>query len=302
MVVAQTDAGELMGRVYGHVLDRLDQTDLFLYEVDVGEEHQRKGAGRAMLEFLTELCRARGYGEWFVLTEVSNAAGNGLYRSADAITEGSPANVYVRSTRIRLPDAQPAAAATSEASTANFNVPQVQDAEPVPSAVEDRTQTPTNKRPRADVMNRIALPVSTLGGVGNLPGAPGTWASLVALPFAWLLLRYGGQPLLLECAALATAIGIWMTDIAAKQLKEPDPSQCVIDELAGQWLTCAFAPLSLVGFLLAFVLFRLFDIVKPWPASAAERLPGGLGIMADDIVAGLMGGAIIAAVYAAGLI
>lgn len=99
MVVAETGAGELMGRIYGHELRRLDQTDLILYEVDVEEHHQRKGAARAMLEFMTDLCRERRYGEWFVLTELSNAAGNAAYRSAGAITEGSPANIYVRKTR-----------------------------------------------------------------------------------------------------------------------------------------------------------------------------------------------------------
>jgi ribosomal protein S18 acetylase RimI-like enzyme len=99
MVVAETDEGELMARVYGHELRRLDQTDLFLYEVDTAETHRHKGAGRAMLDFITAFCRSRGYGEWFVLTECSNQAGNALYRSAGATTEGSPANVYARHTK-----------------------------------------------------------------------------------------------------------------------------------------------------------------------------------------------------------
>jgi phosphatidylglycerophosphatase A len=85
-----------------------------------------------------------------------------------------------------------------------------------------------------------------------------------------------------------------------------DPSECVIDELAGQWLACAFALLSFGGLLpanhlslpafgLAFVLFRLFDIWKPWPVSWAENsLKGGLGVMMDDIVAGLMAGVLVA--------
>jgi GNAT superfamily N-acetyltransferase len=94
MVVAETEEGELMARVYGYELRRLDQTDLFLYEVDTAERHQRKGAGRGILDFISALCKARGYGEWFVLTECSNAAGNALYRSAGGVVEGSPANVY----------------------------------------------------------------------------------------------------------------------------------------------------------------------------------------------------------------
>jgi ribosomal protein S18 acetylase RimI-like enzyme len=99
MVVAETRDGELMARVYGHELRRLDQTDLFLYEVDTVEKHQRKGAGRAVLDFISELCKSRGYGEWFVLTECSNEAGNALYRAAGGKTEGSPANIYAMSTK-----------------------------------------------------------------------------------------------------------------------------------------------------------------------------------------------------------
>jgi len=101
MVVAETDEGELMARIYGHELRRLDQTDLFLYEVDTAERFQRNGAGRAILEFVTELCLSRRYGEWFVATECSNEAGNGLYRSVGAIAEGSPANIYARRTKTR---------------------------------------------------------------------------------------------------------------------------------------------------------------------------------------------------------
>jgi GNAT superfamily N-acetyltransferase len=99
MVVAETDKGELMARVYGHELRRLGQTDLFLYEVDTADHHRRKGAGRAMLDFVSALCRSRSYGEWFVPTECDNEAGNALYRSAGAITEGSPANIYVVRTK-----------------------------------------------------------------------------------------------------------------------------------------------------------------------------------------------------------
>ena len=76
----------------------------------------------------------------------------------------------------------------------------------------------------------------------------------------------------------------------------------MIDEVAGQFLACAFAPLSLAGFALVFLLFRLFDISKLWPISAAERLRGGLGIVADDLVAGLMAGLIVAVFASTGFI
>ena len=95
MVVALDDHGEVMGRIYGHVLHRFEATDLLMYEVDVDEPHQRKGAGRAMIEFLKSLCAERGWREMWVLTETGNAAGNALYRSAGGTLEGSPANMYV---------------------------------------------------------------------------------------------------------------------------------------------------------------------------------------------------------------
>jgi phosphatidylglycerophosphatase A len=139
--------------------------------------------------------------------------------------------------------------------------------------------------------------IATLFGVGRFPFAPGTAASIVALPFAWLIATAGGtygRFWLLFAGLLVNAIGVWACELYSNETKVKDPSECVIDEVAGQWIACAFAPTTLLAYAIAFVLFRLFDILKPWPASAAERLPGGLGIMADDFVAGLMAGAIIA--------
>ncbi len=98
MVVALEDGGDVMGRVHGHVLHRFDATDFLIYEVDAVEAHQRKGVGRAMLEFLKRLAEERGWREMWVLTEVDNAAGNALYASAGGTLEGSPANMYVFAT------------------------------------------------------------------------------------------------------------------------------------------------------------------------------------------------------------
>lgn len=142
-------------------------------------------------------------------------------------------------------------------------------------------------------MNRASTLIATLGGVGFAPLAPGTVASSAALPFAWLLMLYAGSAGLIIATIGVSALGLWACDSHSHAAGEIDPSECVIDELAGQWLACAFAPLSLGGFLLAFVLFRIFDILKPWPASSAERLHGGAGIMADDLVAGLMAGILV---------
>lgn len=95
MVVAMTDDNDIMGRIYGNVLHRYEATDLLLYEVDVLEAHQRKGVGRAMLEYLKTYCTERGYGEMWVLTDPDNDAGNALYKSAGGNLENSPTNMYV---------------------------------------------------------------------------------------------------------------------------------------------------------------------------------------------------------------
>jgi phosphatidylglycerophosphatase A len=148
------------------------------------------------------------------------------------------------------------------------------------------------------VSNRQAYTgIATVFGIGRLPFAPGTAASIVALPFAWVIATAGGswgRFWLLMAAIFVNALGCWACELYAHDVQKKDPSECVIDEVAGQWLACAFAPTSLYAYAVAFLLFRVFDIVKPWPASAAERLPGGIGIMADDVVAGLMAGVVIA--------
>lgn len=143
---------------------------------------------------------------------------------------------------------------------------------------------------------------ATLFGIGFAPFAPGTWGSLAALPVAWVLMAGGGMQLLGAAIAAAIAIGIWSCDVYVNETGKSDPGECVIDELAGQWIACMAAPLSLPGFALAFAAFRLFDIWKPWPISAAEEARGGLGVMADDLVAGLFAAILVAALQAAGLI
>lgn len=148
----------------------------------------------------------------------------------------------------------------------------------------------------------IATLLATFFGAGRAPFAPGTVASAVALPFAWLILWKFGPIALLAASVVAYAVGVWATDDYAKRAGKEDPSECVIDEVAGQWLACAAAPLSPLGFGVAFVLFRFFDITKLWPVSLGEKLPGGWGIMTDDMVAGALSAAIIAALRWQGLV
>jgi len=131
-------------------------------------------------------------------------------------------------------------------------------------------------------------------GSGWLPKAPGTWGSLAALVPAWVILSWGGVAALLMASLIVLVIGCYVCAIVLPTLKDKDPGWIVIDEWAGQWL-CLALLVPLIGdgpeaFLIAFAAFRLFDIVKPWPISLAERIgPSWWSIMADDVVAGLMG-------------
>jgi phosphatidylglycerophosphatase A len=143
-------------------------------------------------------------------------------------------------------------------------------------------------------MLRIATQIATVFGVGRAPTAPGTAGSVVALPFAWIIAMAGGRFLLMFAAIVVLGVGAWACELYARANGREDPSECVIDEVAGQWIICAFAPLSILAYFLAFILFRLFDILKPWPIRTVERtVPGGLGIMVDDVVAALMGSVVL---------
>ena len=119
-----------------------------------------------------------------------------------------------------------------------------------------------------------------------LPIAPGSWGSLVALPLAWVIAVFWGIVGLGIAAAIAFLLGWWAAATIARASAVEDPGAIVIDEVAGQWLVLVAVPPALLPYALAFLLFRIFDIWKPWPARWAEqRVRGGLGIMLDDVVA-----------------
>jgi phosphatidylglycerophosphatase A len=144
---------------------------------------------------------------------------------------------------------------------------------------------------------RASAVVSTVFGIGYFPQAQGTIMSAIALPLGILIAMYGGGAMgLIGATLIVLVIGILACADYARETGNPDPSECVIDELAGQWLASAFVAfgtVSLPAFILSFLLFRLFDIWKPWPVYLAEtKLHGGLAVMMDDIVAGLMAGAL----------
>jgi len=142
----------------------------------------------------------------------------------------------------------------------------------------------------------LALPIATWFGCGYSPVAPGTAGSAGALLTAFLLVNsLGLRPW--HFAVLAAALagpGIWAADRIAREAGRKDPPRVVVDEALGQWVTIAgAASLNWKSWLAAFVLFRLFDIWKPVPARQLESLPGGLGIVADDLAAGLYGALVL---------
>lgn len=136
--------------------------------------------------------------------------------------------------------------------------------------------------------------VATLGGIGRLRPAPGTWGSAAVLPA--VLLGPAGALLL---AVVATVAG-WLAVRALPQDGDQDPGWIVVDEAAGMLLALAALPAGAgwAGVALAFLLFRAFDILKPWPVSWADRQEGATGVMLDDILAGAMAAALLLALHA----
>jgi phosphatidylglycerophosphatase A len=159
------------------------------------------------------------------------------------------------------------------------------------------------------VSARLARALATLGGLGDRLPAPGTTAGSLAaaLAFAGLaaLAPAALPPLAAALAALLAALSVWACGAEAARRGEDDPGAIVADEVAGQWLALAVLALALrrpptpgeiAG---GFLLFRLFDIVKPWPIRRLERLPGGWGVVCDDLAAGLATAAVELATLAA---
>jgi phosphatidylglycerophosphatase A len=139
--------------------------------------------------------------------------------------------------------------------------------------------------------------IATFFGAGLLHPAPGTWGSLAALPVAWAICVLGGVWVFLAALVVVTLAGVWAIGVETAGGGDPDPSEIVIDEVAGQWI--ALLPVMIgathvgadalklwPGWVAAFVLFRLFDIWKPGPIGWADRRKGAWGVMLDDLIAG----------------
>ena len=136
-------------------------------------------------------------------------------------------------------------------------------------------------------MHRLPLALATAFGAGYAPVAPGTAGSAVGLLAYALLVRAApvwGVPV---AVLLLIPVGVWASAVGERRFGGRDPRPVVIDEVAGMLLALAFAPIGARSAIVGFLLFRFFDIVKPFPAGRVERLQGGAGVMADDLVAGL---------------
>jgi phosphatidylglycerophosphatase A len=154
----------------------------------------------------------------------------------------------------------------------------------------------------ASLRQRLGLPpwhpaivLGTWFWSGLLPVTPGTWGSLAALPFAWVIQGRWGAAGLVVGAVLVFAVGFWAAGVIVEASGVKDPGAIVVDEVAAQWLVLAVAPQSIGLYAIGFFLFRVADILKPWPASWADRrLPGALGVMVDDIISAFYAALLVA--------
>ncbi len=136
-------------------------------------------------------------------------------------------------------------------------------------------------------MNQLIMAIATGLYVGKLPVAPGTWGSIAAI-LPWLLIKDLDLTTYLAVVILLFIVGFFVAGSAEKILDTPDAGPIVIDEIVGMFITLTLAPDHPLAWFLGFLIFRLFDITKPFPASWFDRrINGGIGIMMDDVVAGI---------------
>jgi len=140
---------------------------------------------------------------------------------------------------------------------------------------------------------RLGLFVATCGYLGYVPFAPGTFGSAAGL-VVFAAVRWSGSTTLeLALIVFLLAIGVWSADVAERHFGRVDPGPVVLDEVAGLLITLALIPVNVTGAIVGFLLFRVLDVIKPWPANRMEALPGGLGVMADDAMAAVYGNLIM---------
>ena len=144
-----------------------------------------------------------------------------------------------------------------------------------------------------NLTNKAAVFLATGFYIGKIPLAPGTFGSLIGLPLCFLLAKIQLSAAIIA-VLLIVALAIWISNVAERTLERKDPGCIVIDEIAGMVVTLIGLPFTLTTAVLGFILFRILDILKPFPIRILDkRLPGGLGIVADDVVAGIFANVLI---------
>jgi phosphatidylglycerophosphatase A len=148
------------------------------------------------------------------------------------------------------------------------------------------------RAPRSRLRLSLSEIVATGGFVGRFPFAPATAGAAVASAIFYFLPFTGRSPWYFALIGATAIAGVWATH-RIRAIGDNDPRRAIIDEYAGMWVTCLFVKQTIPWVVAAFIVFRVLDILKPWPIRRLERLPGGLGIMADDLVAGAIGAGLL---------
>ncbi len=138
-------------------------------------------------------------------------------------------------------------------------------------------------------MRRLGLFVATCGYLGYVPVAPGTFGSALGLVVFFAVRSSGSVTVELSVIALLFAVGLWSGTVAEHHFGGIDPGPVVLDEVLGMLVTLALLPVNTAGAIVGFLVFRVLDVLKPWPSARFEKLPGGLGVMADDAMAAIYG-------------
>jgi phosphatidylglycerophosphatase A len=139
------------------------------------------------------------------------------------------------------------------------------------------------------VLRRLGVFIATCAHVGYVPVAPGTFGSAVGLVVYYLVRRQASTAIELGTIAVILVIGLWSATEAEHHFGGIDPGPVVIDEVIGMLITLALHPVNVAGAITGFFIFRVLDVVKPWPARRLEHLPGGFGVVLDDVMAGVYG-------------
>jgi phosphatidylglycerophosphatase A len=138
-------------------------------------------------------------------------------------------------------------------------------------------------------LRRLGVFIATCAHIGYAPVAPGTFGSAVGLVVYYVVRRQGSTAIELGTIAVILVIGLWSATEAEHHFGGIDPGPVVIDEVIGMLMTLALHPVNVAGAMTGFFIFRLLDVVKPWPARRLELLPGGFGVVLDDAMAGIYG-------------